>query len=129
MNYNRAKHLYNKSENSHNQIKDPMDMVKTMIYELNKSMKIVVECIKNKDKHMLKSKHFSKSLIIIYTLQTTLDFEKGGKLATQLFQLYEYCRQQLLKGFTNNIYDNILKAINSLNELFINEKNGKTQTN
>ena len=40
MNYNRAKHLYNKSENSHNQIKDPMDMVKTMIYELNKSMKI-----------------------------------------------------------------------------------------
>ena len=56
-------------------------------------------------------------------------FEKGGKLATQLFQLYEYCRQQLLKGFTNNIYDNILKAINSLNEIFINEKNGKTQTN
>ena len=126
-NYNRAKQFYNKSENSHNQVKDPLDMVRTMVLELNKSMKIVVECIKSKDKHMLKSKHFSKSLIIIYTLQTTLDFDKGGKLATQLFQLYEYCRQQLLKGFTKNIYDNILKAIDSLDELFINKENGETE--
>lgn len=125
MNYNRAKEFYQKSETSHNQVKDPIDIVKTMVRELNKSMNVVVECIKNKDNPMVKSKNFSKALIIIYTLQTSLDFDKGGQLATQLFQLYEYCRQQLLKGFRKNIYDIIVKAIKALNELFTDSINGE----
>ena len=66
------------------------------------------------------NKHFSKSLVIIYTLQTSLDFEKGGEIATQLFQVYEYCRQQLIKGFRSQVVEGINKAINALKEIFDN---------
>ena len=40
-------------------------------------------------------------MTIIYALQSSLDFEKGGEIARGLFQLYEYCRQQLLKDMKN----------------------------
>ena len=77
------------------------------------------------EKTTIKSKYFSKALIIIYTLQTTLDFDKGGKLATQLFQIYEFCRQQLISGFSKNIKENINKSINALNQVFFEDINGK----
>ena len=53
----------------------------------------------------------------IYTLQTSLDFEKGGNLAIQLFQIYEFCRKQLIKAFTRKVVDGINKAINTLNQI------------
>ena len=38
------------------------------------------------------SKYLVRCLTTIYSLQTSLDFEKGGTIATNLFQLYEFCR-------------------------------------
>ena len=52
-----------------------------------------------------------------YTLQTSLDFDKGGKIATQLFQIYEFCRKQLIKAFTKKVVVGINKAIKTLNEI------------
>ena len=52
---------------------------------------------------MKKSKNISKSLSIIYGLQTCLDFDKAFEIASNLFQLYEYCKQEILKGFTKKI--------------------------
>ena len=42
------------------------------------------------------SEHFTRSLTIIYGLQSSLNFEDGGEIANNLFRLYEYPRQQLL---------------------------------
>lgn len=42
------------------------------------------------------SEHFSRSLTILYGLQSSLNFEQGGEIANNLFRLYEYARQQLL---------------------------------
>ena len=58
-------------------------------------------------------------LIIIYTLQTTLDFEKGENLAAKLFQLYEFCRQQLIKCFREQVVEGVKKAMNALEEIFV----------
>ena len=65
------------------------------------------------DKEMVESKSssFAKSLTIIYSLQTSLDFENGGDISNNLFKIYEYSRQQLIsdlkagspKGVTNAI--------------------------
>ena len=52
--------------------------------------------IKNGGDAELKSKHFARALTIIYALQSSLDFEKGESIATNLFQLYEFARQQLI---------------------------------
>ena len=59
----------------------------------------------------IKSKSFSKSLTAIYILQSSLDFDKGGEIATNLFDLYTFCKNGIMKGFTTKnsklIYDSI----------------------
>jgi len=116
--FNKAKHQYQKTDISSSQNNDPVEIVKTMVNELRKSMKIVTLHTNDKNNRISRNKHFSKALVIIYTLQTSLDFEKGGEIATQLFQVYEYCRQQLIKGFRSQVVDGINKAINALKEIF-----------
>jgi flagellar protein FliS len=63
------------------------------------------------------SKNVTRSLTTIYSLQTSLDFDKGGKIATGLFQLYEYCRVQIISGFTKSINDGIIKAKKALDQI------------
>ena len=116
--FNKAKHQYQKTDISSSQNNDPVEIVKTMVNELRKSMKIVTLHTNDKNNRISRNKHFSKALVIIYTLQTSLDFERGGEIATQLFQVYEYCRQQLIKGFRSQVVDGIIKAIDALKEIF-----------
>ena len=64
-----------------------------------------------------KSKNFSKSLSIIYGLQTCLDFDKALEIANNLFQLYEYCRHEIIKGFSQKVEDGIVKAIDIIKQI------------
>ncbi len=57
--------------------------------------------ISKKEKALKKSRNMSKCLSIIYGLQTALDFDKAPEIAENLFQLYEFVRQQVIKGFSN----------------------------
>ena len=54
-----------------------------------------------KEKALKKSKNISKCLSIIYGLQTALDFDKAPEIAENLFQLYEFVRQRVIKGFSD----------------------------
>ena len=45
-----------------------------------------------------KSIERAKALNAIYILQSSLDFEAGGEIATNLFKLYEYVRSNLITG-------------------------------
>ena len=103
--FNKAKHQYQKTDISSSQNNDPIEIVKTMVSELRKSMKTVALYTNDKNNRITRNKHFSNTLVIIYTLQTSLYFEKGGEIATQLFQVYEYCRQQLIKGFRSQVVE------------------------
>ena len=89
-----------------------------MVGELQKSMDQVILSTGNENQRPLRTKYFSRSLVIIYTLQTTLDFDNGEDLATKLFQIYEYCRQQLIKCFQEQVIDGAKKAINALDDIF-----------
>jgi flagellar protein FliS len=64
-----------------------------------------------------KSKNLTKSLSIIYGLQTSLDFDKALEIANNLFQLYEYCRHEIIKGFSQKIEDGIVKAIDVIKQI------------
>ena len=55
----------------------------------------------------LKNKHFTKSLTAIYALQTSLNFDSENNIAINLFQIYEYCRQQLIKGYSKKVVEDI----------------------
>ena len=73
---------------------------------------------KPEDKEREKSNsNFSRACIAIYALQTSLDFDKGGNIAIQLFQVYEFCRKQLIKAFTKKVVDGINRAIITLSQI------------
>ena len=92
-----------------------------MVNELKKSMNVVVSSTGIEDQRKIRTKHFSRSLVIIYTLQTSLDFDKSENLAVKLFQIYEYCRQQMIKCFKDQVIEGVNKAINALNDIFVNK--------
>ena len=98
-----------------------------MVNELTKSMNIVISSTGKKDQNNVRAKHFSRALVIIYTLQTSLDFEKGEALAGKLFQVYEYCRKQLINCFSNKIIEGVIKAVNALNDIFVESRKKDAQ--
>ena len=98
---------------------DPHLVVSVLFKELLKSMSLFVENmdIKNGGDLDLKSKHFARSLTIIYGLQSSLDFEKGGPIAENLFQLYEYARQKLIDDLGKGKAEETPTAIHLLSEI------------
>ena len=86
--------------------------------ELIKCVKSFITNISVKTGNMeAKSKGFSKALSIIYTLQSSLDLEKGGIIAGDLFKLYEFTRINLIKDMRNGIIGKSDVALNSLREI------------
>ena len=124
---------YKKTQQSSNSVTSSHEIVRTLMKELVNSMKKIVldiqdEKKRKKDQYLVdsvfeekyarnKSKNLSKSLSIIYGLQTSLDFDKALEIANNLFQLYEYCRHEIIKGFSQNIDDGIIKAIEVIKQI------------
>ena len=124
---------YKKTEQSSNSVISSHEIVRTLMKELVNSMQKIVLDIQDErkrkqdnflpdqafeEKHARhKSKNLSKSLSIIYGLQTSLDFEKALDIANSLFQLYEYCRHEIIKGFSQKIEDGIIKAIDVIKQI------------
>jgi flagellar protein FliS len=61
--------------------------------------------------------HVARVLTSVYVLQSSLDFERGGDVSTNLFQLYEYTRQQTLKLMRGDETSRIDQAYNSMLEI------------
>ena len=133
MTNNQYKKAYKKTQHSINTVTSSHEIVRTLMKELVNSMqKLVLDIQDDKarkaDKFITdngqdekniqkKSKNLSKSLSIIYGLQTSLDFDKALEIANNLFQLYEYCRQEIIKGFSQKIEDGIIKAIDIIKQI------------
>ncbi len=97
---------------------DPHALICVLYDELYRSMNIFFTNLEKKNADLeLRGKALSKSLSIIYALQTSLNFEAGGEIAENLFRLYEYARQQLLECAKTEEPDGIKAAINSLSEI------------
>ena len=84
---------------------------------VRKADKFMADTAQDEKNIQKKSKNLSKSLSIIYGLQTSLDFDKALEIANNLFQLYEYCRQEIIKGFSQKIEDGIIKAIDIIKQI------------
>ena len=62
-------------------------------------------------------RHVAKSITSIYSLQVSLDFERGGEISTNLFQLYEFCRKQIIKAFVEGDNSGLKKSLDALNQI------------
>jgi flagellar protein FliS len=97
---------------------DPVAIISLLFDELIRAMQDFIQhSDPEKGKKDVRSRQFSRSLTIIYALQTSLNFEEGGDIADNLFRLYEYARQQLLQDWKDNTIEGTEKAIISLDEI------------
>ena len=64
-----------------------------------------------------KSSCFSRALTIIYSLQSSIDFEKDLGVAKSLFQIYEYTRVALIEEFKSCKVGKSLNALTALIEI------------
>ena len=99
-NYKKMTDAYQTTErNALVETDDPHQLILVMFDALIKSIDVYVANIDvSKADLELRSKHFSRALTIIYSLQSCLDFEKGGEIANNLFQTYEFARQMIISS-------------------------------
>jgi flagellar secretion chaperone FliS len=97
-----------------NDISDPHTTILLVMQELNKNLRKIADQGSQPAKLQ---KQFTNAFTALYILQTSLDFTRGGEIAENLFRLYEYCRQQLLKAFARNPDHNLANCIVLLDEI------------
>jgi len=86
--------------------------------ELIKSMKIFQNnIVPNTENFRKKSSSFSRALTILYSLQSSVDFEKDINIAKSLFQVYEYTRISLIEEFKSCKVNKSLNALTALVEI------------
>ncbi|MEL0025209.1 MAG: flagellar protein FliS, partial [Alphaproteobacteria bacterium] len=97
---------------------DPHILISVLLEELLKSMRIFeINLEKQTSDLRLRNKHLARALTIIYGLQSSLNMEKGGEIAENLFRLYEYAKQQLLDSAQTENGRALTVAITSLEEI------------
>ncbi|MDA0308357.1 MAG: flagellar protein FliS [Proteobacteria bacterium] len=119
MSVNKMMQAYTKSDHqSVAESNDPMALIALLFDELIRAMQdFITHSDKDTGKKEIQSRQFSRSLTIIYALQSILNFEDGGDIATNLFKIYEYSRQQLLQDWKNKATDGTEKAIAALDDI------------
>ena len=124
--------IYKKVEKSGDKIKSPYEVISVILNQLHKNIHLMILEIDKKKAFKISrrfenlketqkaiSKYFVKCLTTIYSLQTSLDFEKGGKIATNLFQLYEFCRLQIIEAFRHSKNDGLKKSYDALSQIVL----------
>ena len=91
---------------------NPHKIIEEVLKDLKKNMETLAYSIDNEPViSTIKSNSFSKSLTAIYILQSSLNFDDGEEIAENLFRIYEFCKDRIMKGFTKRnsklIYDSI----------------------
>ncbi len=91
---------------------NPHRIIEEVLLDLKKNMETLAYSIDNEPViSSIKSNSFSKSLTAIYILQSSLNFEEGKEIAENLYNIYEFCKNGIMKGFMQKnsklIYDSI----------------------
>ena len=113
MNYNASmKHYIKDDIAGKTSSLNPHKIIEEVLKDLKKNMETLAYSIDNEPViSSIKSNSFSKSLTAIYILQSSLNFEKGEEIAQNLYNIYEFCKESIMKGFTKRnsklIYDTI----------------------
>ena len=97
---------------------DPQALIMVLLDELLRAMRAYVTIVeKQDDAKARKNDNLTRSLTIIYGLQSCLNFEEGGEIAENLFKLYEYSRVQLLNASTTGETVGMNAAIQAISDI------------
>lgn len=93
-----ARARYRRAETAEFQVvDDPHQIVLVTLRELERSLKALAAAAAVGSSYP--DQHLNRAFTAIYILQSSLDFENGGEIAGNLFQVYEYCRLQVSAAF------------------------------
>ena len=123
-------YVYKKVEKAGDSVKSPYEIVKVILNELQRNIHLMILEIDKKKAFVISrkfqevkncqksiSKYLVRCITTIYSLQTSLDFEKGGTIATNLFQLYEFCRTQVIDSFSRSNNEGLKKSYDALSQI------------
>ena len=97
---------------------DPQALIMVLLDELLRAMRAYVNIVdEQEDITARKNNNLTRSLTLIYGLQSCLNFDEGGEIAENLFRLYEYARVQLLHTSQTGETDGTQVAISSISEI------------
>ena len=97
---------------------DPHKIIEEILKDLKKNMETLAYSLDNEPVvSSIKSNSFSKSLTAIYILQSSLNFEVGKEIAENLYNIYEFCKDGIMKGFTNRDSKLVYEAIPPIDEI------------
>tara|TARA_B100000242_G_scaffold261393_1_gene207197 strand:+ start:389 stop:802 length:414 start_codon:yes stop_codon:yes gene_type:complete len=118
---------YKNTKNIQNIDKNPHEIVKYLLENFVICIDNVftdIETMRDKknalNKQLLiknKSNNITKMLTIIYSLQVSLDFDKAPDISNNLFQIYEFCRQQILKFIKSQSTEGLIRSKNLINDI------------
>ena len=119
MNYNASMKQYlNDDIASKTSNLNPHKIIEEVLKDLKKNMETLAYSLDNEPViSSIKSQSFSKSLTAIYILQSSLNFEKGEEIAENLYRIYEFCKEGIMKGFTKRDSKLIYDAIPPIDEI------------
>lgn len=97
---------------------DPQALIMILLDELLRAMRGYVAILdKENNSETRKGDNLTRSLTMLYGLQSCLNFEEGGEIAENLFRLYEYARVQLLNTSRTGEIDGTQTAIDAVTEI------------
>ena len=97
---------------------NPHKIIEEILKDLKKNMETLAYSIDHEPVvSSIKSNSFSKSLTAIYILQSSLNFNEGEEIAENLFRIYEFCKEGIMKGFMKRNSKLIYDAIPPIEEI------------
>ena len=97
---------------------NPHKIIEEVLKDLKKNMETLAYSLDNEPVvSSIKSNSFSKSLTAIYILQSSLNFEEGKEIAENLYNIYEFCKDGIMKGFTKRESKLVYDAIPPIDEI------------
>ena len=119
MNYNASMKQYINDEiSAKTSSLNPHKIIEEVLVDLKKNMETLAYSLDHEPVvSSIKSNSFSKSLTAIYILQSSLNFEEGKEIADNLYNIYEFCKNGIMKGFTKRNSKLIYDAIPPIDEI------------
>ena len=97
---------------------NPHKIIEEVLLDLKKNMETLAYSLDHEPVvSSVKSNSFSKSLTAIYILQSSLNFEEGKEIAQNLYNIYEFCKAGIMKGFTKRDSKLVYDAIPPIDEI------------
>ena len=119
MNYNASMRQYLNDEiNAKTTSLDPHKIIEEVLKDLKKNMETLAYSIDHEPViSSIKSSSFSKSLTAIYILQSSLNFDEGSEIAENLYLIYDFAKDGIMKGFTKRDSKLVYDAIPPIDEI------------